>query len=77
MVKSDVAIYTTFDAILKEAVIANIQINMEAMPFEEDILNETPFSDAHNNKMDKILSLERLNKNKNLSKSTIIKILHW
>jgi len=48
-----------FDAMLKEAVIANFRTKMEEMPSEEIILEETPFSDEHNRKMEEIFKTEK------------------
>jgi hypothetical protein len=47
-----------FDAILKEAIAANFRAKMDAMPPEDEILQETPFSEQHNRKMDTIFALE-------------------
>jgi len=48
-----------FDAMLKEAVIANFRTKMEEVPSEEEILEETSFSDEHNRKMEEIFKQER------------------
>jgi hypothetical protein len=48
-----------FDAMLKEAVAANFRAKMEAMPPEDEILREHPFSERHNRRMNALFAMER------------------
>jgi hypothetical protein len=48
-----------FDAMLKEAVIADFRAEMEAMPSEEEILRDHPYSEEHNRRMKALFASER------------------
>jgi len=48
-----------FEALLKEAVAANFQAKMDAMPSEDEIARDNPFTEDHDNKMEKVFKTER------------------
>jgi hypothetical protein len=51
--------YVVFEAIIKDAVIADFKAEMESIPSETEILQEHPLSSGHIRKMKKIFALER------------------
>jgi len=49
----------TFEAMLKEAVTANFQAKMDALPSKEETLREYQFSAKHTRRMKKLFAMER------------------